>query len=256
MTKLEEFSRLLESMHARFVRLAPVNGSHEPSDYRLMWEETSEALGVTMEELRVAEEELRKQSDELQQSRLAVEAERQRYRDLFDFVPDGYLVTDLLGVIKEANRAAGELLGIVPRYLEGKPLANYVAMEDRPAFRVGLSRLQQVGRREGWVVRMQPRRGTEYDATVTAAVVRDWNGSPTGLRWLIREGTGRPSKSTDGRRSRSSGRVTIGLPPSQPRPADLEERWTRAQHENEALRGLLFGLDLIVWEADAETGRY
>jgi PAS domain S-box-containing protein len=256
MMNLEEFSRQLESMQARILRLSPVNGGNEPSDLRLLWEETSEALGVTMEEMRVAEEELRRQSDELQDSRQAVEAERQRYRDLFEFAPDGYLVTDLVGLIKEANRAASELLGVSPRYLAGKPLASYVAMDDRPGFRVGMHRLQQVGRREGWVIRMQPRQGSAYDASVTVAVVRDWNGTPTGLRWLIREGIDRQAKSPGGRRSRSSRRVTIGLLSSPPRLADLEERWTRAKHENEALRGLLYGLDLIVWEADVETGRY
>ena len=114
---------------------------------------------MTVEEMRVAEEELRQQNDELEESRQTIEAERQRYQDLFDFAPDGYLVTDLAGVIREANRAAGELLGVSARYLTGKPLASYVAMDDRAAFRGGLTRLLRVGRREDWIVRMQPRRG-------------------------------------------------------------------------------------------------
>ena len=58
---LNEFSRQLESMHARFMQLCPTNGA-ERGDLRSMWEETSEALGVTVEELRVAEEELRQQN--------------------------------------------------------------------------------------------------------------------------------------------------------------------------------------------------
>jgi PAS domain S-box-containing protein len=255
MMNLDEFSRQIESMQARFMRLCPINGTGV-SDFRHMWEETTEALGVTMEEMRVAEEELRQQSEELDESRRAIEAERQRYRDLFDFAPDGYLVTDLVGMIREANRATGELLGVSPKYLAGKPLASYVALDERPAFRLGLHRLQQVGRREGWVIRMLPRRGATYEATITAAVVRDWNGSPMGLRWLIREATEPASDEAVARRSRSSGRVTIGLAAGQARPGEIEQRWTHAEHEAEALRGLLYGIDLIVWEADAETGRY
>ncbi len=183
---LNEFSRQVESMQARFKRLSPGNGAAR-GDLRSAWEETSEALGVTMEEMRVAEEELHQQNHELQQSRRAVEAERQRYRDLFDFAPDGYLVTDLVGLIKEANRAAGELLGVPPGHLAGKPLAIYIAMDERPAFRFGLNRLLQNGRREDWIIRLRPRRDCEYHASITAAVVRDGNGTPTALRWLVRE---------------------------------------------------------------------
>ncbi len=235
---LDEFSRQLELMHARFMQLCPTNGTAR-GDLRSMWEETSEALGVTMEEMRVAEEELRQQSDELEESRRAVEAERQRYRDLFDFAPDGYLVTDLAGVIREANRAAGELLGVAPRYLERKPLASYVAMEDRAAFRGGLNRLLRVGRREDWIVRMQPRRGGRVrrvdhggrgprlgrDA-VGAAVDGPRGGGPG------RRANGRPG-------SHATGRVRIGLADdSVPAEAQSEHQGRiRAEDEAAALRG-------------------
>ncbi|HBY80229.1 MAG TPA: PAS domain-containing sensor histidine kinase, partial [Cyanobacteria bacterium UBA11148] len=50
------------------------------------------------------EEEVRLQNEELIVARQAIEAERQRYRELFEFAPDGYLVTDIYGLIQEANR--------------------------------------------------------------------------------------------------------------------------------------------------------
>ncbi len=206
---LNEFSRQLESMHARFMQLCPTNGA-ERGDLRSMWEETSEALGVTVEELRVAEEELRQQTDELEESRQTIEAERRRYQDLFDFAPDGYLVTDLAGMIREANRAAGELLGVAPHYLARKPLASYIALDDRAAFRGGLNRLLRVGRREDWIVRVEPRRGGAFDAAITVAVVRDGEGAPSSLRWMFREVTGGIAASRGGA-SRRGGRVTIGL---------------------------------------------
>ena len=63
-----------------------------------------------MEELKIA-------SEELQAIRIVVEKERQRYQELFDFAPDGYLVTDTNGIILEANRLKDEFLAIVSHEL-------------------------------------------------------------------------------------------------------------------------------------------
>src|SRR5687767_2891528 len=67
---------------------------------------TLDELLTALEELQVTEEELRQQNEELAAAREAVERERQRYLELFEFAPDGYLVTDPDGTIREANRAA------------------------------------------------------------------------------------------------------------------------------------------------------
>jgi PAS domain S-box-containing protein len=49
---------------------------------------------------------------------------------LFEFVPDAYWLTDINGTIQEANRAAGSLLNISPRFLIGKPLSVFVKPEE------------------------------------------------------------------------------------------------------------------------------
>ena len=49
---------------------------------------------LMLEELEVASEELRQQAEELSESQGLVEAERIRYKTLFDDAPDAYLVTD------------------------------------------------------------------------------------------------------------------------------------------------------------------
>jgi len=53
-------------------------------------------LGTASEELQIAIEELQQQNEELAFAQAAAEAERQRYQELFEFAPDGYLVTDEL----------------------------------------------------------------------------------------------------------------------------------------------------------------
>jgi len=72
------------------------------SDLKEMLQEFMTAL----EELRVADDELRNQNEELVAGRQALEEERQRYQELFELAPDAYLITDHVGVVREANQAA------------------------------------------------------------------------------------------------------------------------------------------------------
>src|SRR5579884_3716036 len=50
-----------------------------------------------------------------------------RGQELFDFAPEGYLITDLQGIILQANYAAAAMLQTRKEFLVGKPLLFYVA---------------------------------------------------------------------------------------------------------------------------------
>jgi PAS domain S-box-containing protein len=58
-----------------------------------------------------------------------------RDADLFAFVPNACLVTDLAGTILQANFAAERMLGAAAEALRGRPLEHYVPMEQRRIFR-------------------------------------------------------------------------------------------------------------------------
>ena len=73
--------------------------------------EAFDALYQTLEELSTVNHELQQQSEELGVTRLAIEQEHQKYRELFEFAPDGYLVTTSDGIIQEANRAVAASIG-------------------------------------------------------------------------------------------------------------------------------------------------
>ncbi|HEX9029031.1 MAG TPA: PAS domain S-box protein [Anaerolineales bacterium] len=166
-----------------------------------------------LHELQVAEEGLRQQNDELLLARTALDAERQRYQDLFDFAPDGYLVTDTAGNIREANRAAAALLHSPPEALIGKSMVLFVAEKHRRAFRNQLSQLarwelqpDQLQRLRGWEVHLQPPNAPAFTAALTVAAIANYpageatpqvgvfssgNGQTNVLRWLIRDITAR-----------------------------------------------------------------
>ncbi|MEE8282520.1 MAG: PAS domain-containing protein, partial [candidate division NC10 bacterium] len=110
-------------------------------------------LSNALHELQVAAKELRQQNEELTASRRAVEAERQRHQEFFEFAPDGYLVTDAEGTIQQANRAAATLLAVHQDHLMGKRLVTFVAERDRKTFQSQLARLPDVHQVRGWEVR-------------------------------------------------------------------------------------------------------
>ncbi|HEX2278972.1 MAG TPA: PAS domain S-box protein [Candidatus Tectomicrobia bacterium] len=150
-----------------------------------------EALHNSLEALIVISDELRQQNQDLERSRLLAEQERLRYQELFEFAPDGYLMTTKCGTIQEANRAAASMLGISPRVLVGEHLPSLIAEQARQEFRRKLADLWHVDKAQEWEVLLQPRDGECFAAALMVAPIRGWEGRPTGLRWLLRDITER-----------------------------------------------------------------
>ena len=74
-------------------------------------------------ELQVHRIELEMQNEELRRAYVALEAARDRYADLYDFAPVGYLTLDKGGLVTEANQTAATLLGIDRARLVGHRFA-------------------------------------------------------------------------------------------------------------------------------------
>ncbi|HZU38766.1 MAG TPA: ATP-binding protein [Gemmataceae bacterium] len=144
-------------------------------------------LQAALQELQAVREGLRHQNEELSAARRTAEVQRQRYHDLFEFAPDGYVVTDMEGTIWESNQAAATLLQTAQSALVRKPLIVFIAEDHRETFR---SRLSELRRREGtgeWEVQLQARSGQVMDAAAKVGVIRDADGRALGLRWLFRD---------------------------------------------------------------------
>jgi len=144
-------------------------------------------LSHSLQELQFAAGELRQQNDKLAQSQIALEAERQRYRELFEFAPDGYLVTNPDAIIVEANQAAAHSLNFSPERLVGKSFAVFVATQERRDFYYKLSQLQRGESIRSWPVQIQPRGDTSFLASLTVAPVQNPSGQVIGLRWRLQD---------------------------------------------------------------------
>lgn len=154
----------------------------------VMLTEAISEISIALEELNVLAEELQLQNQELLATREQVETERQRYQDLFHFAPDGYLVTDITGIIQEANHIAAQLLQVRQSYLIGKPISVFIHPDAKPEFRQLILTLQQQGHIRNAEVRIFHKEGvTDFTAEFTAVIERDTTGKITSLRWLFRD---------------------------------------------------------------------
>jgi PAS domain S-box-containing protein len=134
---------------------------------------------------------LQAQAEALQARYDASEAERRRYRSLFEFAPDGYLITDPRGRILEANWAAGILLNTSEEALVGQALFSFVDPDELAGFLGHLERLETVAGVREWETRLRARDYASFHAAVTAAPERDPAGAVTAVRWLVRDVTAR-----------------------------------------------------------------
>jgi PAS domain S-box-containing protein len=145
----------------------------------------------TLEELRASQEQLRESAEELAEVRTAVENERRRYQELFEFAPDGYLVTNMQGIIEEANRAAADLLGLPPAHMIGKPLFVYVARESRRDFFAELRMAQELEEPRLLETVLAPREKAPFLAEIRLAPARNFSGRVFALKWLVRDASER-----------------------------------------------------------------
>ena len=124
--------------------------------------ESSEVSGTRSEadtaallhELEVHQIELEMQNAELQAARDELEAALEKYTDLYDFAPVGYLTFDHDGVIREANLAGASLLGTERSALVNRRFGLFVSAADRPVFGAFLHQVFQSKGREECDVRL------------------------------------------------------------------------------------------------------
>ena len=124
----------------------------------------------------------------LRQAISQLEDRAKRYRELFEYAPDAYIVTDANGTIHTANRAATVLWGESPL---GKNLGDLVAVEAQEQLHRLLGQLVRGINVKTADLRMKVASGQTFEATLTIMSVRDSGGKVVGMRWWIQDTTER-----------------------------------------------------------------
>jgi diguanylate cyclase (GGDEF)-like protein/PAS domain S-box-containing protein len=91
---------------------------------------SAQSAAELLHELRVHQIELEMQNEELRQAQILIEESRDRYVDLYEFAPVGYLTLTRDGMIAEVNLTGAALLGTERARLLGRRFARFVVIDE------------------------------------------------------------------------------------------------------------------------------
>lgn len=147
-------------------------------------------------ELQVHQIELEMQNESLRQFQLALEESRDRYLDLYEFAPLGYLTLSRHGQIEAINLTGAALLGEERKKLIRRRFARRVVAEDQEIWQKHFMQAFQQEGKQVCEVRLKGSGGTIFTANLTSQVSARGNAAPT-LRIAITDVSERRQALTD-----------------------------------------------------------
>ncbi|MCX7044383.1 MAG: PAS domain-containing protein [Candidatus Sumerlaeota bacterium] len=136
-----------------------------------------EAARKALHELHVHQIELEMQNEELRRTQGELEALRERYFDLYDLAPVGYITLSEQGLIQEANLTATGLLGVERGALVKQPLTRFILPEDQDIYYRHHKQLFETGAPQVCEFRMLRANIAPFWACFEAITAQDANGA-------------------------------------------------------------------------------
>ncbi|MFN9763062.1 MAG: PAS domain S-box protein [Pseudanabaena sp.] len=151
-------------------------------------EERNNLLEITSADLECSVEELRVTTEDLIAQHRQLEYEQIRYQNLFNFAPDGYLVTDITGRIGEANQAILDLLAISHESILGKLFSSFIDSDHVELFYNQFTALLSQNKLEvTWELIIAPCRGKPFPAEIVATKNISSDSNNVQLLWIVRD---------------------------------------------------------------------
>lgn len=143
-----------------------------------------------LHELQVHQVELEAQNEELRRTQAALAASRERYVELYDLAPVGYLTLCGHGLIQEANLLAATLLGTERGRLVKRPFTRFILERDHARYYQYRKQLAATGARQECELQMLKCDGSTFWGHVLAVLAPDSGGAP-GCHVVLRDITER-----------------------------------------------------------------
>jgi PAS domain S-box-containing protein len=158
-------------------------------------------------ELQTHQIELEIQNEELRRAQETITETGNRYADLYDFAPVGYVTLDPQGLIVEVNLTGAGLLGTPRDSLLRTPFILFVAPGHRQAFQAYLRQLPADGALQSCELELNPKHGPSIAVSLESLAMVEAGGKVTGYRTAITDITRRRDAEDDLRRSEEKFRL-------------------------------------------------
>jgi PAS domain S-box-containing protein len=152
---------------------------------------TPQNVESLVHELRVHQIELELQCQELQRAQQEAEESRNRYRDLYESIPIGYLTVDAAGRIYDINPAGASLLGLPSEPRKPNNFFSFFCVDDADDVLLFCRRVLAEQKPDAVDARMKRLDGTGFVAAIHAACVLRGEGKGERLRIAFRDITRR-----------------------------------------------------------------
>lgn len=139
---------------------------------------SSENLQRLCHELQVHQIELEMQNENLKLIQAELEAAREEYFELYDLAPVGYLTLTDIGLIRQANLTAANLLGESKEGLINRMLSSYIWPGEVEVYYLHFKDLFVTGKKQQFEIRLQRQGGRYFWARIETTAIQDNEGNP------------------------------------------------------------------------------
>jgi formate hydrogenlyase transcriptional activator len=146
---------------------------------------TSTDVKKLVEDLHIYQIELEIQNEELRRAQLELEASRDRYSELYDFAPVGYVTISENGSVLQANLSCNAMLGVKRSSLIGKPFSRFINKNDQDVFYLHRKALFETKAKQVCELRIVRKDRTQFHAQLQSNLVKGTKGDIAQARTTI-----------------------------------------------------------------------
>ena len=170
-TKMEKDKKNLDT--SKFRRRAEKQMKTEPANTEEISGMSTQDMANMIHELRVHQIELKMQNEELRRIQEELEEARDRYANLYDFAPVGYLTVNEKGIVEVANLTFTTLMGVERSAVVGKSFNRFIQRKDQDVYYLNLQRLLETGNLQSVKLRLVKNDGSDFFTNLECMINRE-----------------------------------------------------------------------------------
>jgi two-component system, cell cycle sensor histidine kinase and response regulator CckA len=142
-------------------------------------------IEALVEELQIHQIELDMQNQELRSTQLKLEAQLDKYSDLYDFAPVGYFTISDQGMILNANLTGAFMLGVERKLMIKQPFSRFITSDTQDDYYLHRIKLFKTKGKENCEIKLLKKDGTNLHVHLECVPVQDDEGNIAAVRTVV-----------------------------------------------------------------------